>query len=91
MDHNFFYWLILGFGSFLADMLVRLPLHASLGLVSMAAQIMAFAIIPLLIWLGAFFDIRLLGLVVGSVLLMEFVRALIAVWRWILALIPAAS
>lgn len=89
--HNFFYWLIAGIGTFLGDMLIRLPLHATLGLVNMAAQIMAFALIPLLIWLGAFFDLRLLGLVVGSVLLLEFVRALIAIWRWILALIPAAS
>lgn len=91
MDHNFWFWLVAGINGFLVDMLLRLPLHATLGLANMAAQVMAFAIIPLLIWLGAFFDLRLLGLVVGSVLLLEGVRALIAIWRWILALIPMAS
>lgn len=91
MDHNFWYWLVGGMSSFLGDMLVRLPVHASLGLVSMVAQVMAFAVIPLLIWLGAFFDLRLLALIVGAVLLLEGARSLVAIWRWILALIPAAS
>lgn len=91
MEHNFWWYFLAGIINFFGDMLIRLPVHATLGLVTMAAQILAFAIIPLIIWVGAFFDIRLVGLVLGIVLLLEGARVLIAVWRWILSLIPAAS
>lgn len=90
-DNNFWYWILKGLGDFLVDFSVNLPLAAGWGLVNNVSAILYFAVVPFLLWIGTFMDLRVFALVVGIILTGEIARAAIAAWRWVLTVIPFAG
>lgn len=49
------------------------------------------AMVPALYWISPWLDLRLVGVILALVLFLEGVRVAVAIWRWILSVIPAAS
>ena len=68
-----------------------LPLAQPNELIVSAPGMVEQAIIPVFFWTAPIFDLRLAGVALGFLIVLEGVRAVIAIWRWILSLIPTAS
>jgi len=87
-NYNFWHWLITGAQQIIDSLKDQLPLHATLNLIGLILSIVQFGLAPLLLWVGSFFDLRLLGIVIGVILVMEIARGALAVWMWIKNAIP---
>lgn len=87
---NFWYYLIDGMTGILQSVLTRLPAHGP-DVLSPLVGNFSYGVQPFILWIGSFFDLRLMGVALGIIAALEIVRAVIAAWRWILSLIPAAA
>lgn len=93
MSANFWSYLLDGLVNVFQSFLEQFP-NAS----SQADQLFALiptsvtqVIEPFYFWVSPIIELRLLGVLLVVILVLETVRAGIAIWRWILSLIPAAS
>lgn len=88
---NFWGLLINGLTSILQNLLSFLPIGIVNPILAQGATILLFMVAPVFFLVGPFIN---LGLLVSSIVIMlglESVRAVIAVWRLILKVIPALN
>lgn len=87
-QHNFWDWIVQGFSDIPAPVLAALPQHSDLGLVNLVMIVFGNSLPVVLFLVGSFFHMGIFGLVVGAILILEAVRAGIAVYRWGVSFIP---
>ena len=88
---NFFTFLINGVIAIAQAVISRLPLHTDWGIGAVITAFLTSGPIVILAWIGSFINLTWMGVIVGAILLLEIVRGVIALWRLILRLIPAAA
>lgn len=92
MNLNFWGYILAGLTSVFTTFFARWPASgASNEIFSSAPGMLINVILPGYFWTSPFVDLRIIGVVIGLVLFLETIRAVIAIWRWILTVIPAAS
>lgn len=88
---NFWGFLLAGATSIFSTFFFSYPAAAPNEVLSSAPGMVADVIVPAYFWTSPIVDLRIIGIVIGLVLTLEAIRAVIAIWRWILTIIPAAS
>jgi hypothetical protein len=88
---NFWYYLIVGAKDILSAVLSWLPDSTINPVLSNLAVIAYYGIAPILFFVGPFISLTTFGTVIGLILASEITRAIIAVWRLILKVIPALN
>jgi len=80
-----------GITDLFTSLLETFPIAQANELLTSAPAMIEQSITPILFWVSPIINLRLIGIAIGLILALETVRAAIAIWRWILSIIPAAS
>jgi len=88
---NLWAYLLSGLTDYLAGFLSQFPVGNVNTVLGGGATILYFGLAPFLIFVGSFVNLALLATAVGAALVLETVRAGVAVVRFLYKLIPAAG
>jgi len=91
MTDNFWGYVLEGVSQVILLILHQLPEGAVNSLIGNAATTLYFGMAPILFFIGPFMNLELLALEVSAIIVLESVKVILAVYRWILKLIPAAG
>lgn len=91
MNPNIWSYLLDGASSILGHFLNQFPVALPNELLSKVAPMISGIVTSAFFWMTPLVDLHTTGLAIVAFLILETVRIVIAIWRWILALIPAAS
>lgn len=91
MDQNFWGILIDGVRYFFVTFFFAYPAAAPSIVFSNIPGIASDIVVPAYYWVSPIIDLKVVGSAISLVLALEAIRAVIAIWRWILTVIPAAS
>jgi hypothetical protein len=83
MDHNFWYWLLVGLRDMVTAVTDMLPLAVGWGIQDIASTVLYFAVVPFLLWVGTFVHLNVFGTVLAIFLLSEVLGIIIIVARLI--------
>lgn len=88
---NLWGYLIVGLTGLFTWLLNSLPLAQTNPLFTETPGVVATIIVAPYFWVSPVFDLTFMGVGLGLFLLLELVRAIIAIVRWIYSLIPTAA
>lgn len=88
---NFFGYILDGLTQVFSSFLVLLP-PTGVNTLSQAAPVLAFyALAPVLFFIGPFVNLGLLATILTVMLGLETIRFVVAIYRWVLKLVPALN
>lgn len=88
---NFWGYLINGAIAIVGSIISQFPTAQPNPLIANAPDAVTQVIAPVYFWVSPVVNLSWVGIAISVILVLETVRAVIAIWRWILTLIPAAS
>lgn len=91
MDNNFWGYMLSGIETVADAVFGTLPLYEPVGLTEMVTSWMSSTPVLLYAYVNQFLNLSLVMLLLGVILVLETVRAAIAIWMWILKALPVAG
>jgi hypothetical protein len=87
MDTNFWTWVLSGVQTVMDGIAGLFPMHELVGIPTMAEQFMQGGPAAIIMFVGSFFNLAWFGTVCALIIILEIVRGLIAIYRWVVSLI----
>lgn len=91
MDTNLWGYIVSGFEAITDFLFGGLPVWRTIGLVAMVRDWMNSVPVLLYVYVNQFINLNLVMTLLTAILVLEVIRAIIAIWMWIKNAIPVAG